>query len=119
MVGLRAISLASAALPGRKNIGLFSQEFPRSEQALVAMAAVVDSANGANASIYVVDPGGLTTGRAAGAMQAENSRNLAAPARNRFRRRIAAYRRFSSASKSRLTPAGLPMPDYTQFGSDV
>lgn len=59
LAALRGIALAYRAIPGRKNVVLFSQGFVHSPEAGNDLAAVVDAANHANVSFYVVDTSGL------------------------------------------------------------
>jgi VWFA-related protein len=56
---LRAICFGYRAMPGRKNVVLFSEGFLYSDDAKPAMEAVADAANRANVSIYLIDPQGL------------------------------------------------------------
>jgi VWFA-related protein len=59
LAALRGIAMAYRSIPGRKNVVLFSQGFVHSPEAKDAFAAVVDAANHANVSFYVVDASGL------------------------------------------------------------
>jgi VWFA-related protein len=59
LAALRGIALAYRSVPGRKNVVLFSQGFIHSPEAKADMAAVIDAANHANVSFYVVDASGL------------------------------------------------------------
>ncbi|MFN7996858.1 MAG: VWA domain-containing protein [Bryobacteraceae bacterium] len=56
---LRAMALTYRRLPGRKNIILFSEGFLHALDGGPEIAAVIDSANRANMSVYVVDASGL------------------------------------------------------------
>jgi VWFA-related protein len=56
---LRAICFGYHAMPGRKNVVLFSEGFLYSDDAKPAMEAVADAANRANVSIYLIDPQGI------------------------------------------------------------
>lgn len=63
-VALRAICLSYRTIPGRKSVVLFSEGFLHSLDAKSSMDAVVDAANRANVSFYVIDPVGLELGSA-------------------------------------------------------
>ncbi len=59
-MALRAIAQSYQDLPGRKNVVVFSEGFVHSPEAQPALQAVIDAANRANVTFYVVDAGGLT-----------------------------------------------------------
>ncbi len=59
LTALRGIALAYRAVPGRKNVVVFSQGFIRSPEAKNDLTAVIDAANHANVSFYVVDASGM------------------------------------------------------------
>ncbi|HET7840484.1 MAG TPA: VWA domain-containing protein, partial [Terriglobia bacterium] len=59
LTALRGIALAYRAVPGRKNVVVFSQGFIRSPEAKNDLMAVIDAANHANVSFYIVDASGL------------------------------------------------------------
>jgi VWFA-related protein len=68
LASLRAIAQAAAALPGRKNVVVFSEGFLTRTSGQspngAALAAVIDAANRANVACYFVDPSGLSLGQA-------------------------------------------------------
>jgi VWFA-related protein len=60
-IALRSIATSYQDLPGRKNVVLFSEGFPWSDETLRDLDAVVPAAAAANVSFYVIDPSGLGT----------------------------------------------------------
>lgn len=57
---LRSIAQAYTALPGRKNVVVFSSGFEPTPEDAPYLNAVIDSANRANVAFYVIDPAGVT-----------------------------------------------------------
>jgi len=64
-VALRAIAVGYRDIPGRKSVVVFSEGFLHSPDAGPELQAVIDAANRANVSFYVIDPSGANSGMSA------------------------------------------------------